>query len=78
MKEKITLDDLDIYKVSVEKRRFTEIDGKEYQIGPPVRRAYSNSEYDRSYLKSELSEPYLSAVLSVWGEIPTILPPDDE
>lgn len=78
MKEKIMLTELDIYKVSVEKRHFTEIEGKEYQIGTPIRREYSNSEYDRHYLKSELSEPYLSAVLSIWGETPTILPSNDE
>ena len=35
-------------------------------------KAYMNSERGRAELAEEVSEPYLSAVLSVWGEEPTV------
>ena len=66
--EQISLDELDIYKVSVETKQFVEVDGILYQVGTAHRCAYSNSEQDRLLISEELPEPYLSAVMAVWGQ----------
>lgn len=70
--EQISLDELDIYKVSVETKKFVEVDGILYQVGQPHRCAYSNSAIDRELILDELPEPYLTAVMSVWGDTPTV------
>ena len=75
IKQEISLDELDVYKVSVETKQFAEVDGVLYQIGTPHRRAYSNSSQDRVLISEELAEPYLSAVMAVWGDEPTVFPP---
>ena len=77
-KQEISLDELDIYKVSVETKQFVEVEGVLYQIGTPHRCAYSNSAQDRTLIAEELTEPYLSAVMAVWGDSPTIFPPAPE
>lgn len=76
--KQISLDELDIYKVSVETKQFVEVEGVTYQIGQPHRRAYSNTEQDRTLIAQELEEPYLSAVMSVWGDSPTVFPQQRE
>lgn len=78
VKEEISLDELDVYKVSVETKQFAEVDGVLYQIGTPHRCAYSNSSQDRALIANELIEPYLSAVMAVWGDSPTVFPPPQE
>lgn len=75
IKQEISLDELDVYKVSVEIKQFVEVDGVLYQIGTPHRRAYSNSEQDRILIAEELAQPYLSAVMAVWGDTPTVFSP---
>lgn len=75
IKKEISLDELDVYKVSVETKQFVEVDGVLYKIGTPHRCAYSNSAQDRTLIAEELAEPYLSAVMAVWGDSPTIFPP---
>ena len=78
VKEVISLDELTEYKVSISTRKFIEVDGVEYQIGDIHRRGYANSADDRELIQNELGEPYLSAVMAVWGDTPTVLPPEDE
>ena len=78
IKQEISLDELDVYKVSVETKQFVEVDGVLYQIGTPHRRAYSNSSQDRVLISEELAEPYLSAVMAVWGDEPTVFPPEPD
>lgn len=78
IKQEISLDELDIYKVSVETKQFVEVDGVLYQIGTPHRCAYSNNAQDRTLIAEKLTEPYLSAVMAVWGDSPTIFPPAPE
>lgn len=78
IKQEISLDELDVYKVSVETKQFVEVDGVLYQIGTPHRRAYSNSEQDRILIAEELAQPYLSAVMAVWGDTPTVFPKEDD
>ena len=78
IKEEIALDELDIYKVSVETKQFAEINGVLYQLGEPHRSEYANSEADRVLIADELPEPYLSAVMAVWGDEPTVFPSPPE
>ena len=69
---KITLDMLTETGVSVKTQKYIEDGGVEYAVGEPHRRAYVNSERGRAEIAEELPEPYLSAVLAVWGETPTV------
>jgi len=69
---KITLDMLTETSVSVKTQKYVEDGGVEYAVGEPHRRAYVNSERGRAEIAAELPEPYLSAVLAVWGEAPTV------
>ena len=72
MNEKITLDDLTNDSVSLKKQQYTVVDGKEYPIGEPWRRAYVNSVKGRAQVQEEVSEPYKSAIMAVWGDTPTV------
>jgi hypothetical protein len=72
MLEKITLDMLTRDSVSVKTEKFIEIDGVEYQVGEPHRRAYVNSLSGRAAVATELPEAQAKAIMAVWGETPTI------
>lgn len=68
MVTKIALDMLTETGVSVKTQKYVEDGGVEYAVGEPHRRAFVNSERGRSEIAAELPEPYLSAVMAVWGE----------
>ena len=70
--EKITLDNLTENSVSVLTPQFASLTGQTVQVGENHRTAFVNSEYGRIELKDKLQEPYLSSVMAVWGENPTI------
>ena len=70
--EKITLDNLTENSVSVLTQQFADLNGRTVQVGENNRTAFVNSEYGRIELKDKLQEPYLSSVMAVWGENPTI------
>ena len=70
--EKITLDMLTPDSVSIKTQRYAVIDGVEYPIGDPWRRAYVNSSSGRQQVQDEVPEPYRSAIFAVWSETPTI------
>ena len=72
MNERIYLDMLTVDSVSLRKQTFATVEGDEYPIGQPWRRAYSNSVSGRAQVELEVSEPYKTAVLTVWGNSPTI------
>ena len=72
MVKKITLDMLTADSVSIKKQQYTVVDGKEYPIGEPWRRAYINSIQGREQVQTEVPEPYLSAIMAVWGTNPTV------
>lgn len=76
MNEKITLDSLTQDSVSIERLNYTTIDGKEYLIGEPWRKAYVNSVNGRAEVESEISEPYLSSIMAMWGATPTVVETD--
>ena len=77
MIEKITLDMLTQDSVSLKKQQYATVDGKEYPIGQPWRRAYINSTQGRAQVQAEVPEPYLSAIMAVWGETPTVTEPTE-
>ena len=70
--EKITLDMLTENSVSVKTQRYVVVDGQEYPIGEPHRRAYVNSVRGRQAVQNEVPEPHRSAIFALWGENPTV------
>jgi hypothetical protein len=68
MYEKFSLDMLTETSVSVRTQKYIEDGGVEYAVGEPHRRAYVNSERGRAEIAANLQEPYLSAVMAVWGD----------
>lgn len=58
--------------VSVKKQQYTVVEGQEYAIGQPHRKAYVNSVRGRAEVMSELPGAHIAAILSIWGEIPTV------
>ena len=72
MIEKIALDMLTADSVSVKTQRYADIEGQEYPIGQPHRKAYINSEKGRDEVQSELPEAQKTAIFAVWGDAPTV------
>lgn len=72
MIEKIILDKLTQDSVSVKIQRYIVVDGQEYPIGEPYRKAYVNSVSGRQAVENEVPEPYRSAIFAVWGDEPTV------
>lgn len=72
MNEKYTLDMLTADSVSVKTQKYVVVDGVEYPIGEPHRRAYVNDEAGRAAVQDELPEAQANAILAVWGDTPTV------
>ena len=72
IKNKISLDALNENSVTVKTQQYIEVDGKALHVGELHAKAYINSEGGRAELMEEVFEPYLSAVLAVWGEEPKV------
>lgn len=72
MQETITIDALTKNSVSIKRQKTITADGSTYEIGDPNRCAYANSSSGREQIAEDLPEPYLSAVLAVWGDNPTV------
>ena len=72
VEEKFFLDMLTQDSVSVRKQKFVTVDGVEYPIGDPWRRAYVNSIVGRQQVQDEVPEPYKTAIFAVWGNAPTV------
>lgn len=71
--EKVILDMLTPYSVSVLKQTFADIDGEPFQVGMDWRRAFSNSEEGRKSISEFLANtPQLNAVIAVWGDTITV------
>jgi hypothetical protein len=74
MQEKIIIDALTDLGVSVARQQYAVADGQPYAITLPYSRcAYANSDQGRAAIAIALPEPYLSAVMAVWDDIPTIV-----
>ena len=76
MEETVMLELLTQDSVSVKTQKVLLQNGTVYQVGCPHRCAYVNSVSGRKQLAAELPEPYLSAVLAVWGSVPTVDDPE--
>lgn len=72
MEEKTYLDTLTQDSVSIRKQKFTTVDGIDYPVGEPWRRAYVNSVEGRKQLDEEVIEPYKSVIMLMWGNGPTV------
>lgn len=72
IKTRISLDVLNEYSVTVKKLQYIEVNGEQLHVGEIHAKAYANSERGRTELADEVQEPYISAVLAVWGEEPTV------
>ncbi len=72
MEERIFLEELTTNKVNVLKKKYIVINGVEYQVGEPCRCSYENSVLGRSLILENLTDPYYSAVMVLWGESPTV------
>ena len=73
MIEKITLDMLTQDSVSVKTQNYVVVEGIEYPIGQPHRRAYVNSIRGRQAVDEELPEAQKNAIFAVWGNEPTVV-----
>ena len=76
MQETITIDALTKNSVSVKRQKTITAEGSTYEIGDPHRCAYANSANGRKQIAAEVPEPYLSAVMAVWGDTPTVEDPE--
>lgn len=74
MNQKITLDALGKNTVSVKTQQYTTIDGKEYALGQPHRKAYQNSAKGRENVQNELPQPQQDSIFLIWGDSPTVVP----
>lgn len=72
MEIKYTLDILTQDSVSVRTQSYTVIDGNEYSIGTPHRKAYANSTSGRQEVINELPQSQQNAIFAVWGDAPTV------
>ena len=72
MIEKYTLDTLTQNNVSVSKQTYIDYEGQQYPIGELWRRAYINSLQGREQIINELPQAQANAIMSVWGDTPTV------
>ncbi len=72
MHEKIMLDMLTSDSVSVKIQSFVDMEGIEYPIGKPHRKAYVNSPSGRLGVQAELPQSQQDAIFAIWGESPSI------
>ena len=57
-------------------REFVEIDGKEVKLSiPHVANSYVNSETGRQRLQENEPENIVTAIMAIWGDMPTVKPP---
>lgn len=74
MENKIIIDLLTESSVSIIFSTQIEYNGKIVEL-ERTRKAYSNSPLGRQALLKEIGDPYYTAVISIWGDIPTINDP---
>lgn len=72
IRTKIYLDALTENSVTVKSQRYIVVEGEEMNIGEIHAKAYPNGEGGRTELMAELPEPFVTAVLAVWGDAPTV------
>ncbi len=78
IKEEIKLELLNQDSVSIVFIKYIEYEGQKLQVGEAIRTGYVNSIQGREELKEQIKEPYLTAILAVWGNKSTIVYTDAE
>ena len=73
MVEKIEIVNLYEDGVTIRKQKTYTEDNVEYKVGLPICKSYSNSISGRDAIGKEVVEPFLSAILAVWGSSPTVV-----
>lgn len=58
--------------VTIKQQKYIEENGVRENVGMVHAKAYTNSAKGREELIAEVPEPYLSGVLAVWGDVPTV------
>jgi len=72
MEARKTIDMLTKDSVSIKTEKYITEDNAKYPIGQPHRVSYVNSEIDRKQLQDEQPEDIVNAVLTMWGNKPTV------
>lgn len=72
IKTEKSLELLNEKSVTVKTQQYIQVEGVNTNVGLPHAKAYINSERGRKELTEEVTEPYLSAILAVWGDIPKV------
>lgn len=72
----IALENLSQDSVSVLKKPYVEFMGQRF-YGTNIRNTYANSPSGRTLIKESLSDDYYNAVISVWGDTPTVDDPKE-
>lgn len=57
-------------RADVHRQGYITIDGQEHLLDYPVQMSFSNTPEGRAAIAAEIPEPFLSAVLLVWGAEP--------
>lgn len=73
MIERYIVDMLTQDNVSVKTQKYVVVDGQEYEVGQPHRKAYVNSIRGREEVMNELPLAQQNAIFAVWGEEPTVV-----
>ena len=70
-----SVDLLTVRSVTIKQQKYIEENGVRENVGMVHAKAYTNSATGRAELIAEVPEPYLSGVLAVWGDEPTVAEP---
>lgn len=72
MNESIFLNGLTTDGVIVMTQKYVTVDGVNYTIGIPNAKGYANSAQGRREAQTEVPEPFVSAIIAMWGDSPTV------
>lgn len=76
--ETITIDMLTKDSVSIVREKWMMYNEQRLKVGDSIRTSYENSEKGRELLKEEVKEPYLTSILNIWGDEPTVIVKEPE
>ena len=76
--ETMSIESLDNKYVSFVKVKRAKIDGTDYILDDPQVVFYENSSKDRELVAKDVPEPFLSTIMTIWGDTPTIILPEPE
>lgn len=67
-----SVDLLTVRSVTIKQQKYIEENGVRENVGMVHAKAYTNSATGRAELIAEVPEPYLSGILTVWGNEPIV------